>query len=225
MRDRLAYLIFWPIVYYVARRYFGFSREWAAPLASGISICGVSAAIATGGAIRARPIVPVMVSSLVVIFAVVELLILPFVAQHFLYQQPMVAGAWMGLAVKTDGAAVASGAIADSLIRAKACRQLASTYQPGWIMGAATTVKVFIDIMIGVWAFVLAWVWSAKIEPKAGEKVSIVEIWQRFPEVRSGLRCYLPAGARPGCYGFLRCCRRSKHRWDKPISSAASSLS
>ncbi|MFZ0704662.1 MAG: putative sulfate exporter family transporter [Candidatus Korobacteraceae bacterium] len=176
-----AYLIFWPIVYYVARRYFRFSREWAAPLASGISICGVSAAIATGGAIRARPIIPVMVSSLVVIFAVVELLILPFAAQHFLSGSPMVAGAWMGLSVKTDGAAVASGAIADSLIRAKAAAS-GINYQPGWIMGAATTVKVFIDIMIGVWAFVLAWVWAAKIEPKAGQKVSIVEIWQRFPK-------------------------------------------
>ena len=43
-----AYLIYWPVVYFVARRFFGFSREWAAPLASGISICGVSAAIATG---------------------------------------------------------------------------------------------------------------------------------------------------------------------------------
>ncbi len=115
-----AYLIYWPLVYFVARQYFGFSREWAAPLASGISICGVSAAIATGGAIRARAVVPVMVSSLVVIFSVVELLILPFAAQHFLSHQPMVAGAWMGLAVKTDGAAVASGAITDALIRAKA---------------------------------------------------------------------------------------------------------
>ena len=47
----------------------------------GISICGVSAAIATGAAIKARPIVPIMVSSLVVIFAVVELLVLPFAAQ------------------------------------------------------------------------------------------------------------------------------------------------
>ena len=103
-----------------ARKYFKFSREWAAPLASGISICGVSAAIATGGAIRARAVVPVMVSSLVVVFSVVELLILPFAAQHFLWGQPMVAGAWMGLSVKTDGAAVASGAIADALIRAKA---------------------------------------------------------------------------------------------------------
>ncbi|MBI2954642.1 MAG: putative sulfate exporter family transporter [Chloroflexi bacterium] len=115
-----AYLIYWALVYFVARRFFKFNREWAAPLASGISICGVSAAIAVGGAIRARPVIPIMVSSLVVIFAVVELLVLPFAAQAFLYQDPLVAGAWMGLAVKTDGAAVASGAITDSLIRAKA---------------------------------------------------------------------------------------------------------
>ena len=33
----VAYLIFWSVVYYVARVWFGFSREWAAPLASGIS--------------------------------------------------------------------------------------------------------------------------------------------------------------------------------------------
>lgn len=59
-----AYLIYWALVYFVARKYFRFSREWAAPLASGISICGVSAAIATGAAIRARPVVPIMVSSL-----------------------------------------------------------------------------------------------------------------------------------------------------------------
>ncbi len=177
-----AYLIYWPIVYFISRRYFGFSREWAAPLASGISICGVSAAIATGGAIRARPIVPIMVSSLVVVFSVVELLFLPFAAQHFLSHQPMVAGAWMGLAVKTDGAAVASGAIADALIRSKVLADSGVAYQPGWIMGVTTTVKVFIDIFIGVWAFVLAWIWSAKIEPRDGHKVRVGEIWQRFPK-------------------------------------------
>ena len=108
-----AYLIYWAVVYFVARKWFGFSREWAAPLASGISICGVSAAIATGGAIRARPVVPVLVSSLVVVFAVVEVLILPFLAQTFLSHEPLVAGAWMGLAVKTDGAAVAGGGITE----------------------------------------------------------------------------------------------------------------
>lgn len=177
-----AYLIFWPIVYYVARRYFGFSREWAAPLASGISICGVSAAIATGSAIRSRPVVPVMVSSLVVIFSVVELLILPFAAQHYLFAQPMVAGAWMGLSVKTDGAAVASGAIADALVQAKAVAASGAHFEPGWTLNVATTVKVFIDIFIGVWAFVLAWVWSTKIERRQGVKVRPIEIWQRFPK-------------------------------------------
>jgi len=177
-----AYLIYWALVYFVARKFFGFSREWAAPLASGISICGVSAAIATGAAIRARPMVPIMVSSLVVIFAVVELLVLPFAAQHFLYQEPMVAGAWMGLAVKTDGAAVAAGAMADSLIRAKMQAVDGTCYQEGWIMGTATTVKVFIDVFIGVWAFILAAIWCTKIEARPGDKVRLAEIWERFPK-------------------------------------------
>jgi uncharacterized membrane protein YadS len=177
-----AYLIYWAVVYFVARKYFKFSREWAAPLASGISICGVSAAIATGSAIRARPIVPVMVSSLVVIFAVIEILLLPFLAQTFLSHQPMVAGAWMGLAVKTDGAAVTSGAVTEALIRAKALTDYGIKYKPGWIMGVTTTVKVFIDVFIGIWAFILAWIWSAKIDPQKGEKVKAIEIWQRFPK-------------------------------------------
>jgi len=177
-----AYLIYWALVYLVARKYFKFSREWAAPLASGISICGVSAAIATGGAIKARPVVPIMVSSLVVIFAVVELLILPFLANSFLWKEPMVAGAWMGLAVKTDGAAVASGAITDSLIRATALANSGVNYKEGWMMGAATTVKVFIDIFIGIWAFILAWIWVSKIEARPGEKVGGSVIWERFPK-------------------------------------------
>src|SRR5881394_1625116 len=126
-----AYLIYWAVIYFIARKYFKFNPEWAAPLASGISICGVSAAIATGGAIRARPIVPIMVSSLVVVFAVVELLILPFAANAFLSHEPMVAGAWMGLAVKTDGAAVASGAITDALIRSRALAASGVQYKEG----------------------------------------------------------------------------------------------
>src|SRR3974390_2143304 len=177
----VAYLIFWSVVYYVARVWFKFSREWAAPLASGISVCGVSAAIATGAAIRARPVVPIMVSSLVVVFAVVELLILPFVAGYFLDHQPMEAGAWMALSVKTDGAAVASGAITEGLILAKAAAQ-GIKYQPGWILGTAATVKVFIDIFIGIWAFVLAWVWTKHIEVRTSDTAKVSEIWQRFPK-------------------------------------------
>lgn len=177
-----AYLIYWALVYLISRKYFKFNREWAAPLASGISICGVSAAIATGGAIKARPVVPIMVSSLVVIFAVVELLILPFLAQNFLYKEPMVAGAWMGLAVKTDGAAFAAGAVTDALIRAKAEVVQGIKYEEGWIMMAATTTKLFIDIFISIWAFILAIIWCARIECKPGEQVRAIEIWRRFPK-------------------------------------------
>ncbi len=176
-----AYLIYWAVVYFVARKWFKFSREWAAPLASGISICGVSAAIATGSAIRARPVVPIMVASLVVIFSVVELLILPFAAQTFLSHEPMVAGAWMGLAVKTDGAAVASGGITESLILANAAAR-GMNFQKGWILGTTTTVKVFIDVFIGIWAFILAYIWTTRIEVRGGEKARASEIWERFPK-------------------------------------------
>ncbi len=184
-----AYLIYWPVVYYVSRRYFKFTPEWAAPLASGISICGVSAAIATGAAIRARPVVPVILSAVIIVFVAVELLFLPWLAQVFLYKEPMVAGAWMGLAVKSDGGAVASGAITDSLIRAKALADLGIKWEEGWMLMAATTTKVFIDVFIGIWAFVLAIVWSVyrigqpDTASDAGRtKISAGEIWDRFPK-------------------------------------------
>jgi uncharacterized membrane protein YadS len=175
-----AYLIYWAVVYFVARKWFGFSREWSVPLASGISICGVAAAIATGGAIRARPAVPVLVSSLVVIFAVVEVLILPFLAQTFLWHEPLVAGAWIGLAVKTDGAAVAGGGITEALILAKAAGE-GVKYQPGWIVATTTTVKIFIDIFIAIWAFILGYIWTNHIN-KTSDKAQASEIWQRFPK-------------------------------------------
>ncbi len=187
-----AYLIYWSVVYLIARTWFGFSREWAAPLASGISICGVSAAIATGGAIRARPTVPIVVSSLVVIFAVVEVLILPFIAQTFLAHEPMVAGAWMGLAVKTDGAAVAAGGITESLILAQNAAE-GIKYQAGWVLGTATTIKVFIDIFIGVWAFVLGYIWTNHINA-TGSKARAREIWERFPKFIIGFVITFAAG-------------------------------
>jgi uncharacterized membrane protein YadS len=183
-----AYLIYWALVYFIARKYFRFSREWAAPLASGISICGVSAAITTGAAIRARPIVPVMVSSLVVIFSVVELLLLPFGAQFFLWYEPLVAAAWMGLAVKTDGAAVACGAITEALVRARAAEG-GVFLEPGWMLTTTTTVKIFIDVFIGVWALVLAAIWVYKIDPRPGEKVPVADIARRFPKFVLGYFC------------------------------------
>ena len=186
-----AYLIYWPVVYFVARKYFKFTPEWAAPLASGISICGVSAAIATGGAIRARPHVPVILAAVIIVFVAVELLFLPFLAAAFLVNEPMVAGAWLGLAVKSDGGAVASGAITDALIRSKALATLGINYQEGWMLMAATTTKLFIDLFIGVWAFILAIIWSvfgldsndpSKMTKSGKANISPAEIWNRFPK-------------------------------------------
>lgn len=205
----VAYLIFWSVVYYVARTWFGFSREWAAPLASGISVCGVSAAIATGAAIRARPVVAIMVSSLVVIFAVIELLFLPFLAQAFLSHEPLVAGAWMALSVKTDGAAVASGAITESFILANNAAE-GVKYAEGWIIGTAATVKVFIDIFIGVWAFVLAYIWTTRIEKREGDQARVGEVWARFPKFVIGyvvtfvLILLLALGATPEFLGKIK---------------------
>lgn len=171
-----AYLIYWALVYFVARRFFGFSREWAAPLASGISICGVSAAITTGAAIRARPVVPVMVSSLVVVFSVVELILLPLLAKEWLGDQALVAAAWMGLAVKTDGAAISSGAILQALFAGDPAAA------GDLMLMTTTTVKVFIDLFIGVWAVILAAVWAIAIDRKPGQSVPFAEIWSRFPK-------------------------------------------
>jgi len=106
---------------------------------------------------------------------------LPFAAQTFLSHEPMVAGAWMGLAVKTDGAAVASGGITESLILASAAAR-GVNFEKGWILGTTTTVKVFIDVFIGIWAFILAYIWTTHIDVREGDKARVAEIWVRFPK-------------------------------------------
>ncbi len=180
-----AYLLFWPLAYSVSRRIFKLTREWAATLASGISICGVSASIATAGAIRARPIVPVMVSSLIVVFAVIELIVLPYVLAYTPFwglNEPIAAGASLGLTVKTDGADAASGAILDELLRARAANELGVQWEEGWITAAAVMTKIWIDMFIGIWAFILAVIWVYHFERRPGERVEKMEIWWRFPK-------------------------------------------
>ena len=129
----VAYLFFWPIVYAAARRLFGFKRDVAAVLASGISVCGVSAAIATAGAIRAKPVIPVTISMVVVIFAMIELIVLPGFYTALLPDQPIVNGAALGMTVKTDGADAAAGALLDELMIARHLQLTGEQWQAGWI--------------------------------------------------------------------------------------------
>jgi len=110
------------------------------------------------------------------------MLVLPFLAQWMLRDQPMVAAAWMGLAVKTDGAAISSGAITASLISSSAQQELGLNYDTNWLTMTTTTVKVFIDLFIGVWAIVLSLVWTYGIEKKKGQKMPLGDIWARFPK-------------------------------------------
>lgn len=185
----VAYLIFWPGIYLISRKLFGLPRKTAAVLSSAISICGVSAAVATGGAVRAKPIIPVMVSALVVVYAVIELVILPPIFTWTLIDEPVVAGAAMGMAVKTDGADAAAGAVMDELMRNKKLALDGTQWAEGFITTSAVMTKIWIDMFIGLWAFVLAIVWVYKIDRTPGETVPKSEIWHRFPKFVLGYFC------------------------------------
>src|SRR5262249_61350264 len=56
------------------------------------------------------------------------------------------------------------------------------TYEAGWMLTTTTTVKIFIDIFIGIWALVLALVWVYGIDKKPGERVPVRAILERFPK-------------------------------------------
>ena len=97
--------------------------------------------------------------------------------------QPIVNGAALGMTVKTDGADAAAGALLDELMIARNLQLTGQQWQEGWILSASLLTKIWIDVFIGVWAFVLAIVWIRNVEKRAGAvRVSAMEIWFRFPK-------------------------------------------
>ena len=87
------------------------------------------------------------------------------------------------MTVKTDGADAAAGALLDELMIARHLQLTGEQWQTGWILSAALLTKIWIDVFIGVWAFVLAIVWIRHVEKRAGAvRVSPMEIWFRFPK-------------------------------------------
>ena len=153
----VAYLLFWPLVYTVGRKLFKLPRQWSAVLASGM---------------------------LIVLYAMIELIVLPGFYTAVAPDQPIVNGAAMGMTVKTDGADAAAGAILDELMRAQAASfDEPIFWEEGWILTAAIMTKIWIDMFIGLWAFVLAIIWVYKVERQPGQsKVGASEIWFRFPK-------------------------------------------
>jgi len=94
-------------IYFAATRLFGLDRRFGATLAAGGSICGVSGAIAIGGACRARPQHVSVAISLVIVWAVAMIFLLPSAAR-VLGLEPGIAGAWIGTSEFADAAGFAA---------------------------------------------------------------------------------------------------------------------
>jgi len=54
-------------------------------------------------------------------------------------------------------------------------------YKEGWVTMTATNIKVFIDVFIGIWAFLLAAIWCTMIECKPGQRRSSAPSWTASP--------------------------------------------
>ncbi len=155
--------IVWYFCYYLAVK-LALKKSFACVLASATSICGVSAAIATGGAVKGDPKEVSYTISLVLLFAMPMMILIPFTARA-LGIPDAVAGAWIGGAIDTTPAVVAAG----SLYSSKA-------------MQVASILKMSQNVLIGITAFILALYWTLKVERKPQEKPKPIEIWYRFPK-------------------------------------------
>lgn len=158
--------------YLAATRIFHLPPQFGATLGAGASICGVSAAIAVGGAVQSHKDHISVTIMLVAVWATVMIFILPFVCR-WLELEPGVSGAWIGTSEFADAAGFAAAA---AIGHEAAIRSF-------------TMMKVIgRDIWIGIWSFVLAVISVTLWEKRAaGERrVGIGEIWARFPKFVSG---------------------------------------
>jgi len=142
----------------------GLKKSFASIMATGVSICGVSAAIAAGGAIKGDKKEISYTISMVLLTAIVMLVAEPLLAR-MLNLPSSVAGAWMGGTIDTTGAVVAAGALYSQIA-----------------MTVASVVKLSQNVLIGVAAFILALYWTMKVEAKPDEKPKMIDIWYRFPK-------------------------------------------
>jgi uncharacterized membrane protein YadS len=171
-------LVTFGVVYFSAVR-LGLDRRLAATLGTGGAVCGVSGAIAVGGAVGAKKDQVAVAISLVVMWAIVMIFVLPLAARS-LHLSTGVAGAWIGTSEFADAAGLAAaqtyGGYAGSVP--------GITGNADAAVGAFTLMKVIgRDVWIGVWAFVLSLIATTRWE-RTGvhSKSSAAEIWNRFPK-------------------------------------------
>ncbi len=136
-------------------------------ISSAVSICGVSAAIATSGAIKGDSKKLSYVISMVLITAIPMMIFMPYIASYFHFPQA-VTGAWLGGSIDTTGAVVASG----TLVGEEALK-------------VSTIVKFSQNVLLGLAAFAISVYWTYKKqngENGINEKPTLKVIWERFPK-------------------------------------------
>lgn len=136
-------------------------------ISSAVSICGVSAAIATSGAIQGDNKKLSYVISMVLITAVPMMIFMPYIANYFAFPEA-VTGAWLGGSIDTTGAVVASG----SLVGEEALK-------------VSTIVKFSQNVLLGLAAFAISVYWTYRKQPSGARQVAkptLAVIWQRFPK-------------------------------------------
>jgi uncharacterized integral membrane protein (TIGR00698 family) len=165
-------------IYVVAVR-LGLDRRLAATLGTGGAVCGVSGAIAIGGAVGAKKEEVSVAISLVVVWAIVMIFALPLAARS-LGLSTGVAGAWIGTSEFAD----AAGLAAAQTYGGYAGHVPGIAGNPDAAVSAFTLMKVIgRDVWIGVWAFVLSFIATTRWERTGVQsKSSAAEIWNRFPK-------------------------------------------
>ena len=136
-------------------------------ISSAVSICGVSAAIATSGAIKGDSKKLSYVISIVLVTAIPMMIFMPIIAKYFNFPDE-VTGAWLGGSIDTSGAVVASGTLVGETA-----------------LKISTIVKFSQNVLLGLAAFAISVYWTYTHNNSAEAKASkptVRVIWERFPK-------------------------------------------
>ncbi|MGO2536731.1 MAG: YeiH family protein [Brachybacterium tyrofermentans] len=125
----------------------GIDDKLRALLATALSVCGVSAAVAAAGAVQAKKEQLAFTATLVIVFAVPPIFLLPWLA-GVMGLSPAVTGAWIGGNIDTTAAVTAAGAMAGE--------------QP---LQIASIVKVTQNALLGVVAVLLTLFFAFRAAP------------------------------------------------------------
>jgi len=174
----------WLTIYLAATRLFKLDRRFGAVLGAGGAVCGVSASIAVGGAVRADKDHIAIGIGVVSVWAIAMIFALAFLTKVIIPPGGVVAAGapWYAISPGEAGAWIGTSEYADAAGFAVVA-ELATQYGDAPIH-AFTLMKVIgRDIWIGLWAFILSVVSVVFWEKgEKGGRLGIGVVWERFPK-------------------------------------------